>query len=71
MAKVYTEEEIKLIGKIPVGDYCYGSALEDKGEEIEGKRVFKTIRCPYHTKPDYCSNKLFLLHKHLIILTIF
>jgi len=37
----------KRIKKIPVGSYCYGTALGDKGKMIHGKRKRDTIYCPY------------------------
>lgn len=53
-----TQEELDIVAKIPVGHYCYGPALGDKGVVVEenGRRYrkYKTVSCPYCTG-DYCS----------------
>ena len=37
----------KKIKKIPVGRWCYGSAIGDKGKVVNHKRDWVTICCPY------------------------
>ena len=53
-----TQEELDIVAKIPVGYYCYGPAIGDKGivvkEEGRRYRKYTTIGCPY-CKDDYCS----------------
>jgi len=36
----------KQIKKMPIGSYCYGSAIGDKGKIVNGKRKWETIFCP-------------------------
>ena len=38
----------KRIKKIPVGDYCYGSKIGDKGKTEYGKKQYKGGCCPYY-----------------------
>ena len=38
----------KLIKRIPVGMYCYGSKIGDKGKMEYGAKKYKGGCCPYH-----------------------
>jgi hypothetical protein len=37
----------KRIKKMPIGSYCYGFAIGDKGRMVNRKRKWITICCPY------------------------
>jgi len=51
-----TEEEIvKIYGEVPVGDYCYGSPLADKGMLINEAIRYQTRTCPYWRPGGYCK----------------
>lgn len=49
LVKRFPRKLKKQIKKIPVGSYCYGSAIGDKGRMINKELVQKTISCPFHT----------------------
>lgn len=53
--EILSDEERAIVGKIPIGHWCYGSTLEDKGEVINGKLEYKTVLCPYFKDTHYCS----------------
>ena len=53
--EILSDEERAIVGKIPIGDWCYGSALENEGEVINGVREFKTISCPYQKGKHSCT----------------
>jgi len=53
--EILSDEERAIVGKIPIGSWCYGSALGDEGEVIDGVRKFKTISCPYQKGKHGCS----------------
>ena len=53
--EILSDEERAIVGKIPIGDWCYGSSMEDHGEVINGVRVYKTILCPYQKGKHGCS----------------
>ena len=44
----------KKVGKIPIGDYCYGSAIGEKPKKVNGRLKWTTILCPFWSK-TYCS----------------
>lgn len=50
-----TIEQIKeQIAKIPLGSYCYGSAIGEVPEIVDGKPKYTTITCPFWSE-SYCS----------------
>ncbi|MCG3167830.1 MAG: hypothetical protein POELPBGB_03625 [Bacteroidia bacterium] len=50
-----TLEELKeQIAKIPIGSYCYGSAIGEIPKIVDGKPKYTTISCPFWTE-NFCS----------------
>lgn len=50
-----TLEELKAqIARIPIGSYCYGSAIGAVPEIVYGKQKWTTITCPFWSE-CYCS----------------
>lgn len=50
-----TLEELKAqIARIPIGSYCYGSAIGATPEIVDGKQQWTTITCPFWNE-CYCS----------------
>ena len=55
----------KKIKKLPIGSYCYGSTIGDKGRMVNGRRRYKTVHCPFGMHQTHCG--LLNTHEYLML----